>query len=985
MRRILIVLAVLALGAAAAWRWWPSGGAEADASAEAAPERALPTFEAVAVHAQAQGLTLSGTVHDAKGAPISGAEVLLAASAQASVLTHTCGVCNEQIFACKARESAPEVVALLASGRGELVPGARTVSDEKGAFKFEGLAGVSFTVWARAAGFGDGVQERAAPGEAVELFLPAARTISGRLLDEQGAPTAGRVWAISTHLARYVTASAEANGDFVIQGLGEGPFVVVGDAPNRLPAVQQPVEAGGAPVTLRLMTPRRLEVAITKDGKPAEAMVRVSADHLDRKEPAKKGLAQVGGLYPDQVTVSATQGSFGTAAQVVTLSAPLTRVSLELEAGGSVLVTVLDGQGAPAASPVVTLLTPAGEALQRRQAATGELVVLGPVAPGDYQVRAESHAVPGAVVTVPVQVTAGEQPLELTLTAGVTISGRVLDVYGRPAPGVSVLVNPTGDAVKADREGRFVAPVPSAGQYSLHAHHSDWGGGQKTVTAPAKDVELSLEPKAGAKVTVSAQGRRVEGANVVMFIDREGSFRNDRTSGADGVVLMRGMPPGTYALVASHPDFLPADRQTVAIADGQLLEVTAELKPGASLTGQVVDTTGVPVSGAAVSVTPRGAEPVMTDGEGKFSLSPLRPKGTYAVRVTQRGLEQPERTLGVAGGEPVKVVVRRQPVFRGRVVSEGKPVRHFRIDDHQIESSDGRFELPLPATEDRVIFSVEAPGYEPLLVDRPRTPDLGDLVLRAAPKLSGTVKDAQGAPVADAVVGCDVCEQQVRSGPDGRYQLGKPAFVREFSVVAKKGRQVGTAPAAGLDRVDVVLKDGTKVSGAIYGADGRPMAGVELQGIHADRAEPVSVVTGADGRYAVEVPPGLYRFVAVAPGQRAMEPLAQIIAVGEQPVALDFGLAPGSAPVVVRVTPQRGYALWLVRGDVRGVGNPPMELLRSNWAQLAYQPTTERVTFPGVAPGRYTLVWASFHAETPSGPIVLPIDVPARAEITLVR
>src|SRR6185295_6887769 len=120
-------------------------------------------------------------------------------------------------------------------------------------------------------------------------------------------------------------------------------------------------------------------------------------------------------------------------------------------------------------------------------------------------------------------------------------------------------------------------------------HHSDWGGGQKQVTAPATGVELQLEPRAGVAITAVAEGRRVEGANAVMFIDREGNFRNDRPSGADGVVLMRGLPSGTYSLLAAHSDYLPSDRQAVVVTEGQLVQITVELKAGASLKGQVVD------------------------------------------------------------------------------------------------------------------------------------------------------------------------------------------------------------------------------------------------------------------------------------------------------------------------------------------------------------------------------------------------------------
>jgi hypothetical protein len=127
---------------------------------------------------------------------------------------------------------------------------------------------------------------------------------------------------------------------------------------------------------------------------------------------------------------------------------------------------------------------------------------------------------------------------------------------------VSVLISPLGESAISGPDGRFRATVPSPGLYSLQAHHSDWGGGEVKVAAPKEGVELQLEPRAGCEITVQQNGRRIEGASVVMFTG-EGNFRSDRVSGADGVVLMRGMPPNGYTLVATHPDFLPSDRQSV--------------------------------------------------------------------------------------------------------------------------------------------------------------------------------------------------------------------------------------------------------------------------------------------------------------------------------------------------------------------------------------------------------------------------------------
>ena len=988
-KRVWAVAAVVACVAAgtAGWLWLRAEPGEGSAS-PLAPE--VPAFQALPVQAAPaagqQSLTLTGVVKDAGGRPVPGARVFLAASAQPGLATHRCAHCTEPLLACRARESWPTVAAFVAGGGAGLPAGAETVSGDEGAFRFEHLVGVSFTVWATKEGLGLGLRERAAPGEPVELYLPDVRTLSGRLRDERGQPVRGTVHALPHRLPLGTHVDSDAAGHFTFGGLGEGPFYLLAEAPGLLPAARAQVAAAPGQVELVLATPRRLEVTLTRGGQPVDGEVQLRGDHLVRASATAKGVAAFERLYPGRVVVTGRAGSLSSSPQVVSLDGPLTRVTVALDPGGIIRASAVDEAGAPVPDPAFEVLTVGGEAVARATARTGEVASVGPLGQGEYQLRARAAGYQEA--TLPVRLGASEVGVEVVLQKGTAICGRVLDEYGRAAAGVSVLISPIGDSVFADAEGRFVAPVPSPGLYELHAHHSDWGGGQKKVTAPADGVELQLEPRAGAEVTVVADGRRVEGATAVLFVDREGSFRSDRPSGADGVVLMRGLPAGAYTLIVSHPDYLQSERQKVVLEDGRLLKVQAELRTGAEVKGQVVDELGAPVPGVAVGVMPRGAEPVLSDPQGEFVLRPLRKDVRYLVRVQQRGYDQPERVIAVAGGPPVKVTVRRQPIFRGRVVADGRPVKIFRVDDHLVESADGRFELPLPAVDDRVIFAVTAAGYEPLMVDRPASPDLGDLALDAAPQLTGLVRDEAGSPVADAVVGCDVCEQSVLTSADGRFSLGQPAFVKEYVVVARKGRRTATRTVGkGAGHIELVLSPGVHVRGSVWLPDGRPGAGVELQAVHTEQSDQATVVTASDGTYQAELAPGAWRFslATVGEGFHGAGP-AQVVWVANlsgPEARLDFGPAPGTSSLSVRLKPERGWGLWLIRGSLASLEGPPLELLKSGWAQLVFQPTSERVTFQGLTPGPYTIVWGSLHA--PAAPTLVRVDVPSQPEVTLVR
>ncbi len=976
-------LVLLAAGVALVWPANPSPASDRPS----VPTRPEPEFEAVKVSSDTpSGLSVTGTVRDAFGKPVVDAEVSLAASSQATLASVRCPVCNETMLSCGSRQTWTQVRELLHAHQGALTAGATTRSDAEGKFRFENLIGVSFTVWAQAEGHGAALHERAAPGDPVELFLPQRRAIGGRVLDEDGRPLAGaQVHVLSRRLPIPTEVTSGADGVFEVGGLGEGPFYVLAEKEGFLPRVEPSVEAGPRPVQLKLTRPRTLEVEVVRDGAPVEAMVRLRGDHLDFEAVAKEGLARIEGLWPNQLQVSAYRGELSAAPQPVELRASITRVRLDLVEGGRIAVTLVDTLGQPVPDPEVLLIRAEGsEPLFQRKARTGELVLIGPYPAGDYLLIAKADGFKTA--EQPVKVGAGEAQVELVLASGTFIRGRVLDEYGRPAPRISVLVNPTGDVAYADEEGKFSAEVPSPGFYELQAHHSDWGGGELKVTAPAENVELMLEPKAGLRVTVSAGGRRLEGADVVLWLGRDGSYRSDRPSGSDGVVLMRGMPPGRYSLVAAHRDFLPSERKQVELRDGELQDLSVELQQGEAIAGDVVDQSGAPVAGASVMAVPRGAEPTLTDGSGHFELKPLWPDRNYRIEVHQTGFDQRERVTAKPGGEPLRIVLQRRSSYRGRVVSEdGAAVRSFRVDEQDVTSPDGSFELPLPNEAGRVFAVVEAAGYQPNMIDAPADQrDLGEIRLSPEPRVAGRVVDGMGAPVDGASVTCDMCNGHVTSDRSGAFSLSVPPRVASFNVMAKKGELTGTVnwKAQGNTPLEVTLRSAVHVTGRVYNADGTPAGGVQVEAIHVDRSEPFSFVTMQDGSYAVDLPEGSYRLMLGMQRPFGGDPIT-FVRVSGAAMTLDLGAVPGSGSIAVTLQPGPGQALWIVRGEVTSVATPPMDLFKAAWAQMLYQPRTPQVVFSGLAPGRYTVVWSRFHAKDEAPPTLRIVDVPGTAEISL--
>src|SRR5512140_3332905 len=174
MRKWLVIGAtsLLVVGAALFWLR-PESSHSAQASAPEAPAaRALPEFQSVEISSgDAEGLGLTGRVLDPTGHPIAGAEVSLAASAQKTITSVRCEECGLPLLSCPARESGLQTLAFFEQQHGFLTPRATEHTDSQGRFHFQHLAGVSFSVWAKAPGYGVAMRQRAAPGEPVELYL----------------------------------------------------------------------------------------------------------------------------------------------------------------------------------------------------------------------------------------------------------------------------------------------------------------------------------------------------------------------------------------------------------------------------------------------------------------------------------------------------------------------------------------------------------------------------------------------------------------------------------------------------------------------------------------------------------------------------------------------------------------------------------------------------------------------------------------------
>jgi beta-lactamase regulating signal transducer with metallopeptidase domain len=415
---------------------------------------------------------------------------------------------------------------------------------------------------------------------------------------------------------------------------------------------------------------------------------------------------------------------------------------------------------------------------------------------------------------VPGLVAGSTAPVEITMTRGYRVIGRLVAEGDRPAPGhVMVQALDGADLPRAlahewiadtGRDGRFSLDGMPPGTLTLAVRPVRFAASRAEIVVGGKDPvvdvgEIGVELGHVIRGRVRTQdGAPIENARV--YVPRS-SDPGDTVTQADGTFVMAGVNAGTQG-IAIHADGYALDERQVD-ADGPPLDVV--LKPGAGITGVLVDGSGRPVSGAMVlgrRIRARG----LTESDGRFDFDGV-PAGEYDLEV--------------------------------------QPREHL----------------------DKSIPKVK--------VEEGRTTDVGRIVLEAGLSLAGVVVDANGSPVPGAEVAFEDATlprrnnnygqvQRPRSDAQGRFVLkGLTAGVARVSASHRRYASsvpvdVNVGPDAAAE-TRLVLLEGARIVGTARTRDGGPVAnafvvvtGTRPQGTDRSRS-PIA----ADGTFAVEhVTPG---------------------------------------------------------------------------------------------------------------------------------
>jgi hypothetical protein len=271
------------------------------------------------------------------------------------------------------------------------------------------------------------------------------------------------------------------------------------------------------------------------------------------------------------------------------------------------------------------------------------------------RVTARARGYPGVS-----RIAAHDTPLDLTLAPTGLVRGRVVDMAGKPVPGMSValvmLERRDGDEdVRSDGEGRFTITAPNAFRFRLTAYD---GAGRyfasELLRGPADDVDVKqIDSRLDVRrITV----RCVDAATRAAIEDFHASLGRSFGGIAEAVLNHpeRRQPfrgEATFEVAAQQEGhvFVVVDAKGYGFARVEVPEegngpLIAELPAECVLTGRVIDPqTGRAVAGCAVRVLPDakwhmlglGPDPwrfgAISDEEGHYRIAGLAP-GSYWVQ-----------------------------------------------------------------------------------------------------------------------------------------------------------------------------------------------------------------------------------------------------------------------------------------------------------------------------------------------------------------
>jgi len=575
----------------------------------------------------------------------------------------------------------------------------------------------------------------------VTLIIPRGIAVTGRVTDKDRKPLSGvAVEAVEASadamggMRRIVMSSLGNRNDDSVRTGSDGTFMIrVKEGTYDLAFKREgysaktvrgtKVDATTKPVEVSLDPGVEISGRVTRNGAGVEGVnVRtISQEGMGAAVTAADGTFTVSDLTPGQMMLNVTkQDSFIQENRPVT--APSRDVLIDLPAGGRITGHVIDKNShqpvtsfqagvttSRSGGGMVMMMPP----MQKQFTSDDGSFVLEGIKPGPTQVVVNAPGYTTArVPNIEVEDGKTAPDVEVDVTTGSKLTGRVTGPDGSPIAGVAVRSDPianggrvmrfdgTDNGATTDPGGEYSIDSLDPGEKTFTFSRSGYVAQQKTITIPdGKDARLDAQLSSGMKATgfvVTDGGAPIPDATVRAMSASEMDGGREARSDASGAFTFEGLAPGHYTFTAGKAGFAPGTLRDVDIASSGPVRVI--LKSGGVITGHVTGLTAAELEQATVtaSVTGGGGGGPFGGGGGTVS-APVDATGSFRIEGAPSGTVRVSARTGAIFGGSVKnaapqtveleaggtaqldIDFKSNTVISGRVTRNGVPVARAQV------------------------------------------------------------------------------------------------------------------------------------------------------------------------------------------------------------------------------------------------------------------------------------------------------------------
>jgi len=505
------------------------------------------------------------------------------------------------------------------------------------------------------------------------LKMGKAASIAGDVVRRRGGqPVAGASVDVSPYLAAGDSGRAvtDASGRFSVQGLAPGSYDVVVRGAGLSEALERGITVGnGEQYTLHLEVSgvAVLEGTVTDGaGKPLRGAVVTAEGQLDDGHTVSastddQGQYRLTGVPVGRVDVAAARAEGGYQAH--------TFVQLSEDDTGRADFTlpdtaVLEGRvvaragGVPRIEVGVRLFQPQKRRWQGAEVDPGDGSFRAEVPPDEYRVMVfDESSQRGTLGSQTVRVEAGKTTrVEIAVDDSPPATGawvQVLEPGGVPSPRAQLWAMRGGRPMHGyttDGTGRVNLGQLRGDGLVLRA----WNGGRiGELPFPAGQSEITITLRPAAAIHGRVTGGGVPVAGFTLDVDttewRPGGPGPLSFPGSE--FLVTDLPPESVVVKVMTADGRKGNT-TLSLTPGVTAEVTVALDAAASVRARVVDGSGRPVRGVAVSSVEDDRSVGRTGADGRVTVSTLG-AGSYLLRFEADGYAPADRRVELKVGQPV--------------------------------------------------------------------------------------------------------------------------------------------------------------------------------------------------------------------------------------------------------------------------------------------------------------------------------------------